>query len=64
MTIETNWSDDPADEIIDETNRRYSSLAILLRSRFLIDIDCWSEVKGQPIKPSTIRRVLLAKLKK
>jgi len=50
MTIETNWSDDPEDEIIDETNRRYSSLAILLRSRYLVDIDCWSEVKGQPIK--------------
>ncbi|MEI7612661.1 MAG: 2-oxoacid:acceptor oxidoreductase subunit alpha [Betaproteobacteria bacterium] len=64
MTIETNWSDDPADELIDENNRRYSSLAILLRSRFLVDIDCWSEVKGQPVKPSTIRRVLLAKLNK
>lgn len=64
MTIETNWSDDPEDEIIDETNRRYSALAILLRSRYLVDIDCWSEVKGQPIKPSTIRRVLLAKLEK
>lgn len=63
MTIETNWSDSPEDEIIDESNRRYSSVAILLRSRYLVDIDCWSEVKGQPIKPSTIRRVLLAKLK-
>jgi 2-oxoglutarate/2-oxoacid ferredoxin oxidoreductase subunit alpha len=39
-------------------------MAILLRSRFLIDIDCWSEVKGQPIKPGTIRRVMLDKLKK
>ncbi len=64
MTIETNWSDSPDDEIIDESNRRYSSLAILLRSRYLVDVDCWSEVKGQPVKPSTIRRVLLAKLKK
>lgn len=64
MTIETNWSDNPDDEIIDESNRRYSSLAILLRSRCLVDVDCWSEVKGQPVKPSTIRRVLLAKLKK
>lgn len=64
MTIETNWSDDPEDEIIDETNRRYSSLAILLRSRYLVDIDCWSEVKGQPIKPSTICRILLNKLSK
>ncbi len=63
MTIETNWSDSPDEEIIDESNRRYSSVAILLRSRYLVDIDCWSEVKGQPIKPGTIRRVLLAKLK-
>ena len=64
MTIESNWSDRPEDKIIDESNRRYSSMAILLRSRFLIDIDCWSEVKGQPIKPGTIRRVMLEKLKK
>ena len=64
MTIETNWSDDPADEIIDETNRRYSALATLLRARYLVDVDCWTEVKGQPIKPSTIRRVLLEKLQK
>jgi len=64
MTIESNWSDKPEDKIIDESNRRYSSMAILLRSRFLIDIDCWSEVKGQPIKPGTIRRVMLEKLKK
>ena len=62
MTIETNWSDDPADEIIDDTNRRYSALATLLRARYLVDVDCWTEVRGQPIKPSTIRRVLLEKL--
>jgi 2-oxoglutarate ferredoxin oxidoreductase subunit alpha len=63
MTIEGNWSDDPNDEIIDESNRRYSALAMLLRSRYLIDVDCWSEVRGQPIKPSTIESVILAKLK-
>ncbi len=62
MTCEANWSDRPEDEIIDETNRRYSSLAILLRSRYLVDVDCWSEVRGRPIKPSTLRRVLLEKL--
>jgi 2-oxoglutarate ferredoxin oxidoreductase subunit alpha len=64
MTIESNWSDRPDDEIINETNRRYSSVAILLRARYLIDVDCWSEVKGQPIKPGTIRRVMLGKLKR
>jgi 2-oxoglutarate/2-oxoacid ferredoxin oxidoreductase subunit alpha len=64
ITIEGNWSDDPNDAIIDESNRRYSAVAILLRSRYLIDVDCWSEVRGQPIKPNTIQRVLLKKLKK
>jgi 2-oxoglutarate ferredoxin oxidoreductase subunit alpha len=64
MTIEGNWSDRPADAIIDENNRRYSALALLLRARTLVDIDCWSEVKGQPIKPGTIRRVLLEKLQR
>jgi 2-oxoglutarate/2-oxoacid ferredoxin oxidoreductase subunit alpha len=63
ITIEGNWSDDPNDEIIDESNRRYSAVATLLRSRYLIDVDCWSEVRGQPIKPSSIQRVLLEKLK-
>jgi len=64
MTIESNWSDRPEDEIIDETNRRYSAVAMLLRSRYLIDVDCWSEVRGQPIKPDTIRRVMREKLRK
>jgi 2-oxoglutarate ferredoxin oxidoreductase subunit alpha len=62
MTIEGNWCDRMEDEIIDESNRRYSALAMLLRARTLVDVDCWSEVKGQPIKPGTIRRVLAAKL--
>ena len=64
IAIEGNWSDDPNDEIIDESNRRYSAVAMLLRSRYLIDVDCWSEVRGQAIKPNSIQRVLLEKLKK
>jgi len=63
ITIEGNWCDNPQDEIIDETNRRYSALAMLLRSRYLVDVDCWSEVKGQPIKPNSVRRVILEKLR-
>ena len=64
MTVEGNWSDRPEDKIIDENNRRYSAVATLLRSRYLVDVDCWSEVKGQAIKPATIRRVLGERLKK
>jgi len=63
LTIEGNWCDNPDDAIIDESNRRLSALAMLLRARYLIDVDCWSEVRGQPIKPNTIRRVILEKLK-
>ena len=37
---------------------------MLLRSRYLVDVDCWSQLKGQPIKPSTIRSVILEKLNK
>jgi 2-oxoglutarate ferredoxin oxidoreductase subunit alpha len=64
ITIETNWSDSPDEQIIDEDNRRYAALATLLRARYLVDVDCWTEVRGAPIKPSTIRQVLLAKLGK
>jgi 2-oxoglutarate/2-oxoacid ferredoxin oxidoreductase subunit alpha len=64
LTIEGNWSDDPRDPLIDDTNRRYTALAMLLRARYLVDIDCWSEVRGRPIKPGTIydeiRRRLVA----
>jgi 2-oxoglutarate ferredoxin oxidoreductase subunit alpha len=51
-----------ADELIDEHNRRYSGLALLLRSRYLIDVDCWSEPRGQSIKPGTIVEVARRKL--
>jgi 2-oxoglutarate ferredoxin oxidoreductase subunit alpha len=62
MTVEGNWCDQPGDEIIDEDNRRHSALAMLLRARYLVDVDCWCEVKGQPIKPKVILQALRAKL--
>jgi 2-oxoglutarate ferredoxin oxidoreductase subunit alpha len=62
MTVELSWCDSFDDEVISDDNRRYSNLAWLLRGRYLIDVDCWCEVKGQPIKPGSIERVLRAKL--
>jgi 2-oxoglutarate ferredoxin oxidoreductase subunit alpha len=62
MTIENNYSDNPHEEIIDESNRRYAALAMLLRARYLVDVDCWTEVRGQPIKPGTMCRVMREKL--
>ena len=62
LTVEGNWCDRPEDELIDESNRRYSALAMLLRARYLVDVDCWSEVRGQPIKPASIRKAIEARL--
>jgi 2-oxoglutarate ferredoxin oxidoreductase subunit alpha len=62
MTIETNWSDRTDEPLIDESNRRFSAVAMLLRSRYLVDVDCWTEVSGQPIKPDTVCGVLRERL--
>jgi 2-oxoglutarate ferredoxin oxidoreductase subunit alpha len=62
MTVECNWSDRPEDAIITEDNRRYAAVATLLRARYLVDVDCWTQVRGQPIKPGTLKRVLEQKL--
>ena len=63
MTVEINYSDDLADEIIDEDNRRYANLAFLMRARYLVDVDCWSNVHGQPMKPGAIAKMIRSRLK-
>jgi 2-oxoglutarate ferredoxin oxidoreductase subunit alpha len=62
MTIEINYSDNPASPLINDENRRYSQLALVLRAHTLIDIDCWSKVPGHPLQPGTIGRVIDANL--
>ena len=62
VTVEGNWADDPDDPLIDESNRRYSALAMLLRARYLVDVDCWTEVRGRPIKPGTVYAALRGRL--
>jgi 2-oxoglutarate ferredoxin oxidoreductase subunit alpha len=62
MTVEGNWSDRRDSEVVDDENRRYSALAMMLRSRCLVDVDCWSEARGQPIKPGDVVKAMRAKL--
>ena len=64
MTVENCWSDRLEDTLIDEDNRRYSQLATMLRARYVIDIDCWSEAQGRALKPGIVRKALLKKLQK
>lgn len=56
MTVEINFSDDVNRELINEDNRRYANLQWLLRARYLIDVDSFSNVHGQPIKPGAIEK--------
>ncbi len=63
MTVENSWCDNLEDELIDEDSRRYANLEWLLRARYLVDVDCWSEVEGRPIKPGAIAQAILEKLK-
>ncbi len=62
MTVESNWSDPTDHPLIDADNRRYSALAMLLRSRYLVDVDCWTDVSGRPIKPASVAEALRRKL--
>jgi len=59
MTVEINFSDKPGDPMITQENRRYAQLATLLRAQTLCEVDCFSNVHGQPLSP----RVILEKIK-
>ncbi len=62
MTVEINYSDSMEDELINEDNRRYANLAWLLRARYLVDVDCWSNVHGQPIRPGDIEAMIRGRM--
>ncbi len=64
IAVELNYSDDWGDPLIDEETRRYSQLALMLRAKTLVDVDCFSRVPGRPFMPVEIYDVLTAELKK
>jgi 2-oxoglutarate/2-oxoacid ferredoxin oxidoreductase subunit alpha len=65
VTVEINYSDDPDDPYITPENRRLGQLAWLLRANTLVDVDCWTRIYGEPLRPGAILagiRAFLAKL--
>jgi len=62
MTVEINYSDEPADSPAADDGRRYAQLAWLLRAKTLTDIDCWSRVPGQPLPPKMIEEAIRGRL--
>lgn len=64
MTIEINYSDSINNPQFTEDNRRYSQLSWMLRAHTLTDVDCYSNVEGQPLSPNRIVDVIKNKLSK
>jgi 2-oxoglutarate/2-oxoacid ferredoxin oxidoreductase subunit alpha len=62
LTVEINYSDKDDMPYINRENRRYTQLAVLLRSQLLVDVDCWSNVHGQPMQPGIIYNELSRRL--
>jgi len=58
MTVEINYSDQPGDPYITEENRRRGQLAMLLRAQTLCDVDCWTRVPGEPLRPGFIHSAI------
>jgi 2-oxoglutarate ferredoxin oxidoreductase subunit alpha len=61
MTVEINYSDELGQPYITEENRRYGQLAIVLRAQTLCDVDCWTRVLGEPLKPGDILNAIREK---
>lgn len=62
MTVEINYSDEPEDPYITDENRRRAQLAFVLRASTLVDVDCWSRVPGQPLRPGNILKAIRQRL--
>lgn len=54
MTVEINYSDPKDGPHITAENRRMGQLAWLLRAQTLVDVDCWTRVRGEPLRPAKI----------
>jgi 2-oxoglutarate ferredoxin oxidoreductase subunit alpha len=62
MTVEINYSDVADAPYINDENRRRGQLSWLLRATTLVDVDCWTRVPGQPLRPGAIMQELIKHL--
>jgi 2-oxoglutarate ferredoxin oxidoreductase subunit alpha len=63
MTVEINYSDEPDDPFVTPENRRRGQLAWLLRAHTLVDVDCWTRVWGEPLRPGSILQAVRSRCK-
>ncbi len=58
MTVEINYSDKKGDPFVTDHNRRRGQLSWLLRATTLVDVDCWTRVLGEPLRPGRILQAI------
>ncbi len=58
MTVEINYSDLKSAPHITDYNRRRGQLSFLLRATTLVDVDCWTRVMGEPLRPAWIHQAI------
>jgi 2-oxoglutarate ferredoxin oxidoreductase subunit alpha len=58
MTVEINYSDPDDAPYVTPENRRRGQLSFLLRAATLVDVDCWTRVPGEPLRPGQIYQVI------
>jgi 2-oxoglutarate/2-oxoacid ferredoxin oxidoreductase subunit alpha len=61
-TVELNYSDEPGAPYYTAESRRYGQLAWLLRAHTLVDVDCWTRVAGEPLRPGAIASAIRERL--
>ena len=54
VTVEINYSDELDEPYVTDENRRRGQLCFLLRAATLVDVDCWTRVPGEPLRPGAI----------
>jgi 2-oxoglutarate/2-oxoacid ferredoxin oxidoreductase subunit alpha len=62
MTVEINYSDELDQPFVTEENRRMGQLAWMLRAQTLVDVDCWTRVLGEPLRPGKILEAIRTKV--
>jgi 2-oxoglutarate ferredoxin oxidoreductase subunit alpha len=60
MTVEINYSDETDMPNVTDENRRRGQLAWVLRAATLVDVDCWTRVLGEPLRPGAIHEAIKA----
>ena len=62
MSVEINYSDEPDAPFVNAENRRRGQLAWLLRAQTLVDVDCWTRVYGEPLRPGDILKGIRSRI--